>query len=267
MKSDVEMTRYDNENTIISDFQMLKSKDTSFLPLSIKTLQLYNSIHKVKNWKKWIDSSGKNDPPPDFYNKKRKIMMDVMRIDDHAFVDDKGNVINNHNKRESEIINKLIKNNKNFLELAKKGNIFINPDSGLRGEQDHNYEYYINNFKRVVSNHIKKIEQYKKNHQGYKIVFFIVDESSPYIKEIKDKRPDDVDTPFFAHPHKWCFDKNMIDIIINSEIDYVIWMTPYKHFKTIEKIKIPMATIIDVKRIKKDYLIDYDKNKMKSLEI
>lgn len=115
MESDIEMTRYDNENTIISDFQMFKSKDISFLPLSIKKLQLYNSIHKVKNWKNWIDSSGKNDPPPDFYNKKRKIMMDVMRIDDHAFVDDKGNVINNHNKRESEIIKKLIKNNKNFL--------------------------------------------------------------------------------------------------------------------------------------------------------
>ena len=52
MESDVEMTRYDNENTIISDFQMFKSKDISFLPFSIKTLQLYNSIHKIKNWKK-----------------------------------------------------------------------------------------------------------------------------------------------------------------------------------------------------------------------
>ena len=72
---------------------------------------------------------------------------------------------------------------------------------------------------------------------------------------------------FFAHPHQWCFDKNMLDVIIDSEIDYIIWMIPYKHFKTIEKIKIPMATIIDVKRIKNDYLIDYNKNKMKSLEI
>ena len=103
------------------------------------------------NWKKWIDSSGKNDLPPDYYNEKRKLMMDVMRIDNHAYVDDKGNVINHHNKRESEIINDLIKHNKKFRELAKQGNLFINPDSGPRGEQDHNYNYYISNFKRVVS--------------------------------------------------------------------------------------------------------------------
>lgn len=267
MKCDVQVTRYDNENTIISDFQRFKKSDIEFLPFSIKTLKIYNSIHNKKKWQKWTDSSGKNDLPPDYYNEKEKIMMDVMRVDDHAYVDDKGNVINHHNKRESEIINDLIKHNSNFCELAKQGNIFINPDSGLRGEQDHNYAYYINNFKIVVSNHIKKIEKYKRNHKGYKIIFFIVDESSPYIKEIKDKRPDNVDTPFFAHPHQWCFDKNMVDIIIDSEIDYAIWMTPYKHFDTIEKIKIPMATIIDVKKINKKYLIKYDKDKMKSLEI
>lgn len=87
MKCDVKVTRYDNENTIISDFQRFKKSDIEFLTISIKTLRLYNSIHNIRNWKIWIDSSGKNDLPPDYYNEKRKLMMDVMRIDDHAYVE------------------------------------------------------------------------------------------------------------------------------------------------------------------------------------
>ena len=43
-------------------------------------------------WKTWIDASSKNALPPDFYNNKFKLMMDVMRIDDHTFVDKNGNL-------------------------------------------------------------------------------------------------------------------------------------------------------------------------------
>ena len=94
---------------------MLRRKEVGLFPVNKQTKRIYKSINNTTKWKQWIDTSAKNELPPDFYNDKLKLMMDVMRIDDHAFVDDNGNVINNHNKRESEIINKLIKNNKNFL--------------------------------------------------------------------------------------------------------------------------------------------------------
>mgnify|MGYP003432707439 CR=1 FL=1 len=35
-------------------------------------------------------------------------MMDVMRIDDHTFVDKNGRVINRHNERESQITKQLV---------------------------------------------------------------------------------------------------------------------------------------------------------------
>ena len=44
--------------------------------------------------------------------------MDVMRIDDHAYVDEKGRVINRHNERESKLIEELISKNEMFKEIA-----------------------------------------------------------------------------------------------------------------------------------------------------
>lgn len=85
-----------------------------------------------------------------------------MRIDDHAYVDENGRVINRHNERESKIIEELISKNEMFREIAKNGNLFITPDSGLRGYNDHNYNFYINNFKRVVGKHIKKQKNISK---------------------------------------------------------------------------------------------------------
>ncbi len=61
MKCDVQVTRYDNENIIISDFQRFKKSDIEFLAFSIKILKIYNSIHNKKKWQKWTDSSGKNE--------------------------------------------------------------------------------------------------------------------------------------------------------------------------------------------------------------
>ena len=132
------------------------------LPLNFKNLKLYRCIHNKRKWTKWIDTLSKNELPPDFYNDNLKLMMDVMRIDDHAYVDEKGRVINRHNERESKLIEELISKNEMFKEIAEKGNLFITSDSGLRGYEDHNYNFYVNNFKRVVSKHIKKINKYKK---------------------------------------------------------------------------------------------------------
>ena len=43
-----------------------------------------------------------------------------MRIDDHAYVDEKGRVINRHNERESKLIEELISKNEMFKKIAEK---------------------------------------------------------------------------------------------------------------------------------------------------
>lgn len=260
------MNRYDKEERIINDFQELRKAQIGMVPLNLKILKLYGCIRNKRKWIKWVDTSAKNELPPDFYNDKLKLMMDVMRIDDHAYVDENGRVINRHNERESKIIEELISKNEMFREIAKNGNLFITPDSGLRGYNDHNYNFYINNFKRVVGKHIKKIEKYKQNHSGFKTIFFIFDESSPYMKLIGCKsipKPGDL---MHGDLHQWWRDSNMLSIIKDSNIDYLIWMTPYKHFNSIEKVKYPLAMIYEVSKIDFDNLIRYEIDELISLE-
>ena len=144
------VNRYDKEERIINDFQNLKIKEIGLYPLNFKNLWLYGCIHNKRKWRTWIDTSAKNEPPPDFYNDKLKLMMDVMRIDDYTYIDKKGRVINRHNERESKLIEKLTSKNESLNRIIKEGNLFIIPDSGLRGYEDHNYNFYVNRDRKSV---------------------------------------------------------------------------------------------------------------------
>ena len=71
-------------------------------------------------------------------------------------------------------------------------------------------------------------------------------------------------------PHFWFYDKDFLAAIINSDIDYMIWFTPYKHCKMFtqnwEPVTLPKAVVIDVKNIDVD-LIKYDTERMESSEL
>lgn len=260
------MNRYDKEERIIYDFQKLKRSDVGIFSFNLKNILLYRTIHNKRKWRSWTDTSAKNDLPPDFYNDKLKLMMDVMRIDDHAYVNEKGRVINRHNERESKLVKELISKNEMLKEIAEKGNLFITPDSGLRGYEDHNYNFYVNNFKRVVSKHIKKIEKYKKNHPGFKTIFFIFDESSPYMKLIDCEAPKKPGDLIHVDLHQWWKDSDMLNVIKDSKIDYLVWMTPYKIFNSIGKVKYPLAMIYKVSKIDFDSLMRYEIDELVSME-
>ncbi len=84
------MNRFDDEDKIISQFQRVNDNEVMFATQSETIEAVYLSIHTEALWNNWINSSGKSDPPPDYYSPKDELMMDVMRVDDHAFVDKKG---------------------------------------------------------------------------------------------------------------------------------------------------------------------------------
>ena len=81
------MNRYDKEINIINDFQELDTKEIFLFNNGVSIKRVFKSIYNKRRWKNWIDSSSKKDLPPDFYNDNLKLMMDVMRIDDHAYED------------------------------------------------------------------------------------------------------------------------------------------------------------------------------------
>ena len=88
------MNRFDDEDKIISQFQEVNDNEVMFATQSETIESVYLSIHTKALWSNWINSSGKSDPPPDYYSPQDELMMDVMRVDDHAFVDKKGKIQN-----------------------------------------------------------------------------------------------------------------------------------------------------------------------------
>lgn len=46
--------------------------------------------------------------------------------------------------------------------------------------EDHQFKWYFDSFERVVSSHNNKIPLYQQNHENFKTIFFVYDESTAY---------------------------------------------------------------------------------------
>ena len=260
------MNLFDDENNIIEHFQRIQDKEVFFPKFDDGIEALYRSIHESSEWNKWNYSAGKDDPPPDFYNDTMSVMMDVMRIDDHAFLSKKGKVVNPTNAGESKLRKEL--DESGILEYFPNcKEVFINAKTLLPTEEDHNYRFYKENFARVIGEHARKVELYKRNHPGYKIVFFVMDESSAYFR-IYDKsiKPEEGKRVIGA-PHLFFFDKSFIEEIKNIRIDYLIWYAPFKLLRTNDGIfTLPQAVFYNIHEMDFDD-IEYDQSEMRSSEV
>lgn len=259
------MNYFDNENKIIEWFQDVDPSSVCFPVETDDLVAVFESIYDEEKWKHWKNSSGKSDPPPDFYCDKLKLMMDVMRIDDHAHKNKKGKLINPTSARESKL-QKKIRESGILDKFPNVENIICNAITDLPTEQDHNYKFYKNNFIRVVDEHKRKIELYKQNHPDFKIIFFILDESSAYFEA--NEKPQFVleGMSCLGRPHFWFMDKAFLQVFINSKIDYIVWFTPFKHFELFGKIVLPEVVVFDTSQTINE-LQDYVLDKMISCEV
>lgn len=262
------MNYFDDEERIIDWFQNHPHSKIGFVDQSEDVVSMLESIHEKTLWKNWINTSAKDQPPPDFYNEQLGLMMEVMRIDDHAF-EKNGKLINPVNMRESRIQKEL--NQSGILDQFPNVKIpFVNAITNLPTAEDHNYTYYYQSFSRTVAHHISKINLYRENHPGYKLIFFIMDESSGYVK-VNDKKLAQTGIkqgqPFKGQAHYWFNDRRFIQIFINSGIDYVIWYAPFKTTPEMAHIiDLSLAIVFDLKSITLDNTIDYPIEYMMSIE-
>lgn len=145
------MNYFDNEMNILEYFKLVLDKQVFFITNSQESIDLYCSLHDDTRDVEWINSSKKSDPPPDFYNPSRKLMMDIMRVDDHGHFDDKGKYINPVNQKESKIQSDIRKTGilDSFPTIQS---ITVTAVTDLPEKEDHNYNYYYNNFKNIVKN-------------------------------------------------------------------------------------------------------------------
>ena len=260
------MQTFNDESMILDVFRDVSIKDIALFGNFLKCKRIHHSLTGIFNRKKWIDSSGKSDPPPDFYNNHHKLMMDVMRIDDHAYVDEKGKVQNKTLQHEGELYKKYF----NYPD-RKDLKLFMVADTGLPSDEDHNFDRYYKNFERVFKEHEKKIDLYRSNHPGFKTIFFIFDESTAYaeainLDDVKRKRVKGCITA--AKPHFFCSDKKFVNLIKESIVDYVVWYAPWKMLQIDNGnvFPLPKCAIYDVKNLADKDLIEYNHSMMFSSE-
>ena len=255
------MNFYDDELNVIDSFQGAPNGKIYFNRYTFGALNAFRTIHSIKKWANWTYSAGKADPPPDFFCNKYNLMMEVMRVDDHAHLDKRGKWVNPVNQRESMIQNdirrKILSGNPNadFSKIK----IIINANPKLPSLEDHNYGFYYTNFERILTKHIANIPLYRRNHPDKKLIFFIFDESTGYLQvqdEVLAKRGPVALEPFTAVPIWHFYDKRFLDVFLESDVDYLIWYTPYKMFHG-SKIQPPNICIFDIKKHKCKKAIDY----------
>lgn len=263
------MNFYDNEMHIIEDLRLHGNFGVCLYPYNKDTVEIADKVLKEDFENNWTNSSGKSEPPPDFYSDNLKLMMEVMRLDDHAYVDKSGKIINLTVALESKLTKEVF-DMKWYKKRSNKPDIIVNASTWLPSHEDHNYKRYYQNFQRVVKHHISKIPTYKKNHPGYKVIFLVFDESSLYgiTENNKEARKNykcgDI---LNIQIHSHVLDKRFIEVLANSDVDYLVWFTPYKHADFYgEEINIPSVTIIKIDELNKDEFIDYPESLVISTE-
>lgn len=219
------MKRADSEESILENFRTehvhILSRDKNEYEELRDALSL---IMDDEKWSRWKHNYGKADPPPDFVSEELGCMMEVMSIDDHAFQDD-GKIINKTRAAESEMYGVL----KSPFNFDGDFQLTVIRSSGLPYYEDHNYVRYVSNARRVIDKHKEKITLYRNNHPGCsRLIFFIFDQSTPYLwthYTKRDRAPGDVTV---GKIHRYFHDRNILDCFNDKRIDYIIWYAPYK---------------------------------------
>lgn len=271
------MNYFDKEATVIRFFQDNFSDDYSwYLPEEQNTMnelaKIVSSICSKESWKLWKDTSDKGAPPPDFVNDTEKLMMEVMRIDDHSRVDKNGRVANPVNALESKIQNRIKCLQKEGLLPSSGNDVFVNAITDLSSKEDHNYGFYVDSYNRILNKHKDSIELYRENHPDYKLIFFLFDESTPYVKAnsaemasegvVYNKRyllnMTDIHIP--------AMDKRFVAPLYDLDVDYILWFMPFKHINSRNELQIPNFIAIDIKSARNLLLLEYPYELMMSFE-
>ena len=257
---------FDKENEIIEYFQTIVAPpEVALIPENDEMERVFQSISDEESWAKWTDTSGKNDPPPDFYCDEYGLMMDVMRVDDHGYISEKGKTVNPTLTREREVTNELQENG--ILEQFPGAKLHLLVDTKLSTEEDHNYMFYRDNFVRTVEAHKKKIHRYRENHPNCKVIFFVFDESSAYMEPLRKTNNPVKGQLHCGRVHVWFNDSAFIKVLKDSDIDYLVWFTPYKMIEFLGKgLELPRAVVYNIKELPQEQF-EYNGDCMMSVEV
>lgn len=235
------MNFYDDEARIIESLQFVYNRKINYVNFSLKAWSFFLTLRSDVIFKDWVNSSGKDDPPPDFYSKKYKYMLEVMRVDDFVNGNQSPNALESVFLRNVE--NTLRENGKPSL---KELNIQMLVIPNMENASENNYVTYAENFRRVVKKHLEKIPDYRRNHPKYKLGFLVFDESAGYIQvedPNKERKPGE---KISGIRHSFFYDRRFIEVFEGQDLDFLIWMTPNKNLPENPNV-FPEVSVFDLK--------------------
>ncbi len=228
--------------------------------------------------------SGSGHIPPDFISKDKSMMMDIMKIDDRStkksnqMLRAERNVLNG-------VVNQFTPDLKDELQtLDTNQDGYILSDIGFKFmptyhsvTQEASYEKYLKNSKRIINKHLQSINLYRENFPNRKLIFFIYDESVSYFEtNTKVKQPSEEGSYFYIEPNNFKFwhqpgrDVNLIDDILKSDVDYLVWFGCHKNVIDLpndDDISHPIKfEVYDLKNLYNEDLIQYNPNNFIKLE-
>ena len=265
-------------------FQRIKDVPRNEILLMTNSKSERRLISFIKNDTIWTNNATDTNNPPDLYIDKYKMMADLMMVDDNGHYittkDGEQKYINKEREATSKLYKQLCGKDaaETFPDIGEL--LLVADTSHIPTNEHHCFEWYYKEFKRIVEEHIKSIKIYKQKFPAYKTIFFIVDESTSYIrtkclpKDVDINKPTLTDIQDIHFPF---WDSSFLDVLkgttqtddgLTVGIDYVVWYMPYKFIKTTNgMLKIlPTIAVLDVIKIQKIKTFKYDIDHMISTE-
>ena len=243
-----------------------RSEESALIPEGEETESILSIVLDETGWE---DHSGKDVPPPDFVNHSQRAMLEAMRVDDRERPGDNKGFVNPSRAHESEIIRQHEHELREMLDMAADdARLAIIGKTDLPTEEDHSYGMYLDGFRRIVEKHARHADSYRGNYPGYKLVFYVFDESTGYLESTEPIKSEIHEGDCLrGRPHYFFADAAFLDVIRSSKADYFIWRTPFKHEHLFaEGLTLPETVVYDVARMNVPD-IHYDRDRMVSMEV
>ncbi len=237
--------RYENEIDILEDISHYENKEICLVTQSALEEEILNSLRCYSEF--YDNNSGHECLPPDFVSSNNSFMFDVMRINDSEKRKSNNPVMRREREIQREIQDAF--QGTNLPQHALSNGLVINAMTEEDYDQAHNYPQYLKQFRRVVEQHISKIEGCRERHLGQRMGFLIFDETDIYMEyaNAEDaKKPWIVgDKVMIRRLHVPFLDKNFMEVLEAKGVDFLIWALPYKVYSG-GPYELPRLGIIDL---------------------
>lgn len=243
---------YKDERELMADAALIGDESVCFYPTMSDLGE--NVLKAIRN------GTFTKRERPDFVNAESRFLLEAMRVDDHPRPGKRDKT----RAKESEVFRELQESG--FLDSFPHARVVANVSSGLPTDKDHNYRAYVDHFTRTVMKHAGNNTHYRSEQPEFNLGYLIYDESTAYFESVSSGSA--LGLSNFGKPHFWFDDEAFISVIVKSEVDFLVWMTPnkYMNIQDLSSVPLPEMTIVDVRLLADRTPRTYDSGRMRSVE-